>query len=358
MDRSTGAVPVQARQIERLRHNPLSGKGGIPVDQDREDPIMGLPPIRPTGGELVLAGARHPLHHRIDELEVARIGRQAKADLPLPDLPRPGRSLVVLDVPLVRREVGVHRALERREDPLTEISNDVGQNGQPATVGHPEHHLIDSTLGRPDDQLVEHGDDRLPPFDGEPLLSEKLGVQKLLELFGGNQLLQQLPLDLPREGRRILLDLLTNPPLLLLARNVTALDPHLATVESNEHAPDFTERGIVLPPQSVGEEDPVEIPDREPVGLDLELGVGVHWNHAEWIRIRDQMSPHPIGVDPLEEADLLLNLLPLPIDSGKERIDVRRPAKRPVGNTQIGKDIIVEVVPPQQQLVEVGEKES
>ncbi len=75
VDCAARPVAGKLRQVERLGDDPLTGEGGVAVNQDR------LGQLRVEDGRAGLAdvgsgGARHALDHRIDGFEVAGIGRE------------------------------------------------------------------------------------------------------------------------------------------------------------------------------------------------------------------------------------------------------------------------------------------
>jgi hypothetical protein len=75
MDGAAGAVAGQAGEAETFGDDPLAGKGGVAVEQDREH----LAGFLVAAGDLL--GAHLAEHHRIDRLEVARVGTSAEVDL-------------------------------------------------------------------------------------------------------------------------------------------------------------------------------------------------------------------------------------------------------------------------------------
>src|SRR5215831_16384646 len=75
-----------------------------------------------------LGSSGHAFDHRIDRLEMTRVGRQRQAySFAIRSFPFTLGTLVIFDVTFVRRERGMDRTLECSEDPLTEVSDDVGQ---------------------------------------------------------------------------------------------------------------------------------------------------------------------------------------------------------------------------------------
>jgi len=74
VERATGPVAGQARQVECLGDHALAGERGIAMDQDRHDQVLVL--VQAGPGPVGLAGACHARDHGIDELEMARVGRE------------------------------------------------------------------------------------------------------------------------------------------------------------------------------------------------------------------------------------------------------------------------------------------
>ena len=76
---AAGPVSFQPRQVEGLGHHALRREGSVSVQEDgnhRGHVLDGVPhPV------LELAGPGHPLHHRIHELQVTRVGRHGHGDL-------------------------------------------------------------------------------------------------------------------------------------------------------------------------------------------------------------------------------------------------------------------------------------
>src|SRR5262245_25544976 len=143
-------------------------------------------------------------------------------------------------------------------------------------------------------------------------------MEEFLELLGGDQPLKQLFFGFGWNRLRITLYPLTNPSLLFLALNVAALGAYLTAVEANQHRPYFTEGRLFLPAQSSGEKSTVEIPDRKPISLGLELRMFMNRHHIERIDVRDQMAADAISIDEFEEVRLFLYLLLFAVDPRKQ----------------------------------------
>ncbi len=142
VDRPARPVARQLGEIEDLGHHPLPGERRVPVEEHRQN---GLPGGGAVAGLALLLGADHALDDGVDGLEVRGVRFDLDGDLLAGlGLPDRARALVVLDVALVGREVGMDDALEAREDPLGRVADDVRQDVQPAAVGHADHDLVDA----------------------------------------------------------------------------------------------------------------------------------------------------------------------------------------------------------------------
>ena len=155
--------------------------------------------------------------------------------------------------------------LELGEDHPVGLVQDVGQDVEPAAVGHPQHDLADPELRRPLDDRVEQRDEHLAAFEREPLLADVVGRQEGLEQLGGVELEDDPPL-LPEVEARAVADRLH--PLLqpladLRVADVHVLDADLPAVGLAEDLDQLAEGGV----RGVGQpvvEDPVEVGLGEP----------------------------------------------------------------------------------------------
>ena len=206
VDRSARVVAVERLQVERLRHHALRREGGVAVDQHRQHHggvVMGLAVL---ARGLVRAGAA--LHHRVHDLEVARVGRQRHGDrLAARQLVGARGAVVVLHVAgaaLGHRGIGIEvlLALELHQDRLVGAADRVREHVQPAAVRHAEHHLAGACTRGAVHHLVEHRHDHVQALDRELLLPEEGLVQVALERLHLGQPLEQSALVLaPRAAR-------------------------------------------------------------------------------------------------------------------------------------------------------------
>ena len=124
VDRAAGAVALQAHQAEALRDHALAGEGGVAVHQQRHHhgAVFG------RGVVLILLGARLAEHHRIDDLQMRRVGGQRQVHLVAVELAVGRGAEVVFHVAgafdLVRRR---RAALEFVEDRAVRLAHHLGQ---------------------------------------------------------------------------------------------------------------------------------------------------------------------------------------------------------------------------------------
>ena len=198
VDRAAGRVAAQRLQVERLGDHSLAGEGGVAVQQHRHRALRLVLELRPV--DLGLEEAGRALDHRVDELEVARVGVEAHGDLlALAGLVDPLVAVVVLDV--AGAAVGdrgdrldhldLLGALELGQDRLDRAAEVVGEDGEPAAVGHAEDDLLGAGAVGEGDQLVEHRHDRVEALDREDLLPQIGFLDEALELEDVDQAAEQ-----------------------------------------------------------------------------------------------------------------------------------------------------------------------
>ena len=179
---AAGAVAAQQRQVQRLGDHALAGERGVAVHHQRQHGVAALVALV----EQVLLGPDDALQHRVDGLQVRRVGRQRHHGLAVAEHPEVLAlgAQVVLHVAGAVRLAGVEVALELAEDLADRLADDVGQHVEPAAVRHADDDLVELVLGG----LVQHGvqqrDDGLAALQREPLLPDVLGLQERLERLG------------------------------------------------------------------------------------------------------------------------------------------------------------------------------
>src|SRR2546422_6897746 len=113
------------------------------------------------------------------------------------------------------------------------MADHICQNIQTPTMRHAQLNVLDAEFSGTLDQSIKQWHNRLATFERESLLAEILGIQKALELLGGNQFPKNLfpGLDLNRFGlNKLAPNLLAQPKLFFLALKVSILGAHLAAI--------------------------------------------------------------------------------------------------------------------------------
>ena len=145
-------MAAEAGEAEALRHHALPGEGGVAVDQKRHDarPLVERHDIGvAVVGVLVLLGARLAEHHRVDDLEMRRVGGERQMHLVAVELAVGRGAEVILDVAGALDVVGRGRAaLELVEDDAVRLGQHLGEHVQPAAMRHAEHDLLHAELRR------------------------------------------------------------------------------------------------------------------------------------------------------------------------------------------------------------------
>ena len=339
-------VAGDGREVERLRDHPLPGERGVAVHEHRQDGAASLVVA------LVLLGAGHALDHGIDRFQMTGVRRECQRELVAArrDV-RAGGAEVVLHVAGALGRHRVELALELTEDLSVRLADHIGEHVQAPSMRHAEHRLGDPRVGGFGEQRVEHGDQRLGPFEAEALVPEVLGVKETLERFGRVQALEDAALLLGRHGVVDTLDALLDPRLLIGLLDVHVLQADRARVRVAQHTEDVSQAHHPRAGQAVGRELACEVPDGEAVLADVELGVGPHLFAAQRVEVRNEVTAHPVHVDELLDADDLL------VGAGcLARRDVGAPARGLVRHPEAVEHAVVELLLAQQQAVHPAEE--
>ena len=358
VDGPADAVALDQAEVQRLGHDALSGERGVSVHEDRQH----REPPGPVVGDLVHAGPGHALDHRVDRLEVRRVGGQADRQLgPAAADERALLAQVVLDVAGALDRVGVHVALELAEQLVERLADDVGQHVEAAAVRHAQVGGVHAVVGGFLEQGVEDRDQRLGTFETEALLAEVLGGQELLEGLGRVEPSQDVALVLDVDPGAATLHLLLDPALLRRLLDVAELDADRAAVRVAQHVEQVPEPLTGHPADrrvdavlAAGQELAVEVPDGQPVGGGIELGVHLGGLGRERVEVRDQVTAHAVHVDQGGHLHLLDHLGGLASFVAHR---VLAPAHRLVGHAHRAEQVVVEAVLAQEQLLDLLEEQ-
>ena len=145
------------------------------------------------------------------------------------------------------------------------------------------------------------------------------------------------------------LDPLLDPLPLLRVLDVHVLDADPAAVGVAQHAEDVAQAGHRLAAEAPGGELAVQVPQRQAVGDDVEVGVAA-LAVLQRVGVGHQVAAHPVGVDQLLHPGLLGDVVL--VRGG----DVADPADRLVRDAQRAEDLVVEAVLAEQQLVDPAQE--
>src|SRR5713226_7291742 len=241
------------------------------------------------------------------------------------------------------------------------MPDDVCQDVQTAAVRHAHRDVFDAEISGALDQLIEQRNNRFASFDRKALLTQVLGVEKALELLGGNQFPKNLFLDFDGDWlglNQFATNLLAQPEFFFLALNVTILDADFAAVGALQNVQNLAQRRRLSSAQPAGDEQSIEIPNRQIVSLDVQLGVIQKGHRVQGIDVGDQVAAHSISIYQFHHARLSRRLLVHLIGARKEGRAIDVPAQRRMGNAEIGEDVVVKALFTDQQFMHPRQKRS
>ena len=177
--RPAGAVAVQLRHVERFRDDPLAGESRVAVDEQRQN----FPPMLGVAAN-ALPGARDPFHHRIDRLEMTRVGRKTNLHLcARRELSNRAITEVIFHVAVARDELGDVVGAEFGEDHLERFLEEIRQHIEPAAVRHAHANFLDPVARAAMQNRVEDDHERFRALERKALLPDIAGVEENLERF-------------------------------------------------------------------------------------------------------------------------------------------------------------------------------
>ena len=302
VDGAAGAVGGQLAHVEGLVDHALAGEGGVTVDEDRHDRVALL-----AQADAVLLGAHDALDDAVDRLQVGGVGGQGDAG---GHAVGPGEDAhgaqVVLDVPGAGA-LDDAVALELVEDLAVGLAGDVGEHVEAAAVGHADDDLVEAVVGGGVEQAVQGHDEGLPALEAEALLAHVLGLQEGLEGLGLLQLGEDPTALLVGDVLPVALEALLPPGALGRVLDVHVLHAHGAAVGVAQHPEDLAQGCPVAPAQAPGGEGAVQVPQAQPVGGDVQVGVAAQ-AVGERVVVGRQVAALAVGVDELGHARRLAGL--------------------------------------------------
>ena len=300
MHRAAGAVAAQAGEAEALGDHALSGEGRVAVDQQRQH-LGSLDVVV----ELILLGAHLAQHHRIDDLEMRRVGGERQVDAVVVELAVGRSAEMVLHVAGAFDLVGRDRAaLELVEDGAVRLAHHLAEHVETPAMGHSQGDLLEAELAAALDDLFERRDHRLRAVEAEALAAGVFDVEEILEALGLDQLAEDRPLAFLGELDLLArpLDALLDPRLLGRIGNVDELEADRAAIGAAQDRQHFA-HGRVFEAEHVVDEDlAVPVALEEAVSGRMQLLVILLRLEAERIEIGVQMAAHAVGADHHQRA--------------------------------------------------------
>ena len=239
-----------------------------------------------------------------------------------------GRAHVVLHVAAALHALGVQVAFELREDVAVGLAHHVGQHVQAPAMGHGDHGLPRALIRGDVENCAQRHDRRLGAFQAEPLLTHVARVQEALEDFRLAESLEDSVLLFERHRQIDALDALLDPALLHGVHDVAVLDANRATVRVAQDRQDLLEGGLASPGEPAHDEGPLQVPDRQSVRRQVELGMQRGCIAVQRIKVGVQVPSNPVHVDELLDTDLLEDAFVVPFAYGGEPVRTPRRARR------------------------------
>ena len=239
------------------------------------------------------------------------------------------------------------------------MPDNVCQHIQAPAVRHSHCDRFNTELSGAFNQLIEQRNYRFASFNGKTLLAEILRIQKTLELLRGNQFPKDSLLHLGIDWfgmNELAANLLAQPELFFLALNVPVFGADFAAIRAQEDVEDLAQRRCFCSGQSARNEQPIEIPNRQAICLNVQFGMIKQRHCMQWIDVGDQVAAHSVSIDQFHHPRLPDRLLVHLIRAQEQRISIDVPAQRRMRNSQVRKNLVVKLIFPKQQFVHPGEK--
>ena len=181
--------------------------------------------------------------------------------------------------------------------------------------------MLTSTFRRPRcaavcrgaEHRIDERDRALGPLDAEPLLTHVFRAEERLERFSSVETTEDVTLLVRLDVRVRPLQLLLHPALLHRILDVHVLDADRSTVCVAQHPQKVAQSHLrraadhrIDSRGAAGEELAVEVPDRQPVGCRVELGVHLRLFDLQRVEVGDEVAADPVHVDQLVDLGLLL----------------------------------------------------
>src|SRR2546423_5081435 len=120
-------------------------------------------------------------------------------------------------------------------------------------------------------------------------------------------------------------NLLAQPKLFFLALNVTIFSAYLAAVCALKNAEYLAQRPGLSAAHAAGDEDAIEVPNRQAVRLDVELGMIEQRHSVQRIDVGHEVPAHAISINQFHHARLSQRVLMHLFLAGEQRIAIDIP---------------------------------
>ena len=300
VDAPAGVIALHAREAEAFPDDALAGKGGVAVDQHRQDLlVLGIAVF--VAADVVaegLLGADLAQHHRVHRFQVAGVGYQAHVHLDPVELAVGAGAQVVFHVARTTHVFGVGRAArEFVEDHAIGLGHHVGEHVKPAAVGH----AVDNLAHAAGTAILDHGfqrrDHRFPAVQAKTLGADVLLAQELFVLFAADHRAQDRLFAFGGEVDRLVatLDPFLDEAALLDVGDVHVFKADLAAVIALQDLDQFTHRGPFQAQRAAQVNLAIERRARKAVIGRVKVSRQVLVGQAQRIKVRTQVAAHAIG---------------------------------------------------------------
>ena len=293
MDRPARGVAGKLRHVEDFGDYSLSDKGGVPVDQYRND-LLAI-------GRIVkhpLSRARLALDHGIHGLQMARVCGQVDLDFVagrgLPDVPI---SEVIFDVAVSTDRIRSEVSLEFVEDDVQRFVENIGQDVQPSPVGHAHDDLLDAAPLAVLNEGVQGQDQGFATLQGKALAAV-LGMEKVLERFSLVEFSEDIAMDgrIGPEGSVAGLEFVEDPRALARVLNMHELCPDGPAVDGFQLANHVAQLHLPAFLEEAGRDRQIEFLFVEAELFEGQERVG-SLEDVQRIEVCDGMAERAVGVD-------------------------------------------------------------
>ena len=308
VDGAAVGITAQLGQVDGLLNNAQAGEGSITVEHDRNNGVAFWALVQD-----VLLSAGDALHDRIDGLEVGWVGSEGDLDFAIAK----HLQVVALGAQVVLHVTGAAElaalvvAVELAEDIGQWLAHDIEQDVQAAAVRHADDDLVQILAGGGIDDGIQQRNEGFGALEGEALLAHVLGLQEVLECFGGIDLLQDVLLLRVGRLRHTRLQAVLQPAAFIAVQDVGVFGADLQGVGGAQARQHLAQGHLLLAAKATDVEGAVQIPNGQAVGRDVEVAVvRVRQSRlypAQRVGIGQQVAAGAVGLDELHDAGVLVH---------------------------------------------------